>query len=48
MASKGRGVLKVIGTLKVLIPAGTASPSPPLGPALGQVFIAPSTYSFSI
>ena len=27
---------KVIGTLKLQIPAGKANPSPPVGPALGQ------------
>ena len=33
MASAG----KVLGHLRMYIPAGKASPSPPLGPALGQV-----------
>ncbi len=27
---------KVIGTIKLQIPAGSANPSPPVGPALGQ------------
>jgi large subunit ribosomal protein L11 len=27
---------KVIGTLKLQVPAGAANPSPPIGPALGQ------------
>jgi len=27
---------KVVGTVKLQIPAGAANPSPPLGPALGQ------------
>jgi large subunit ribosomal protein L11 len=27
---------KVIGTIKLQIPAGSASPAPPVGPALGQ------------
>jgi large subunit ribosomal protein L11 len=27
---------KVIGTIKLQIPAGSATPSPPVGPALGQ------------
>jgi len=38
MAGRGaRGAAKVLGTLRMYIPAGKASPSPPLGPALGQV-----------
>ena len=36
MAGRG-GVAKLVGTLRMYIPAGQASPSPPLGPALGQV-----------
>ena len=28
---------RLAGTLRMYIPAGKASPSPPLGPALGQV-----------
>ena len=28
---------KLSGVLKMYIPAGKAAPSPPLGPALGQV-----------
>ena len=27
---------KLVGTLKLQIPAGEANPSPPVGPALGQ------------
>ena len=27
---------KVMGTLKLQVPAGKANPSPPVGPALGQ------------
>ncbi|HID31071.1 MAG TPA: 50S ribosomal protein L11, partial [Desulfobacterales bacterium] len=27
---------KVIGSIKLQVPAGQASPSPPIGPALGQ------------
>ena len=27
---------KVVGTLKLQVPAGKANPSPPVGPALGQ------------
>jgi large subunit ribosomal protein L11 len=27
---------KIVGFIKLLIPAGTANPSPPVGPALGQ------------
>ncbi len=27
---------KVVGTIKLQIPAGNANPSPPVGPALGQ------------
>ena len=37
MAAKAKTGKKVIATLKLLIPAGQASPSPPLGPTLGQV-----------
>ena len=36
MAGRG-GVAKLVGTLRMYIPAGQASPSPPLGPSLGQV-----------
>ena len=36
MAKRGT-VVKLAGTLRMYIPAGQASPSPPLGPALGQV-----------
>ena len=41
MAARGtaRGTAKVLGTLRMYIPAGKASPSPPLGPALGQVSV---------
>lgn len=35
MAGRG-GVAKLVGTLRMYIPAGQASPSPPLGPSLGQ------------
>ena len=27
---------KIDGYIKLMVPAGTANPSPPLGPALGQ------------
>ena len=27
---------KIVGTLKLQVPAGKANPSPPVGPALGQ------------
>jgi len=27
---------KIMGTLKLQVPAGAANPSPPVGPALGQ------------
>jgi len=27
---------KIVGTIKLQIPAGNATPSPPVGPALGQ------------
>ena len=38
MGSRSRGAAaKVLATLRMYIPAGKASPSPPLGPALGQV-----------
>lgn len=36
MAKRG-SVAKLAGTLRMYIPAGKATPSPPLGPALGQV-----------
>ena len=36
-AKRGKGVGKVLEVVKMYIPAGMASPSPPLGPALGQV-----------
>lgn len=36
MAGRG-GAAKLVGTLRMYIPAGQASPSPPLGPSLGQV-----------
>lgn len=33
----GRKALKLMDTVRMYIPAGMASPSPPVGPALGQV-----------
>ena len=39
MAGKGKAVGKLVATVRMYIPAGMASPSPPLGPALGQVYI---------
>jgi large subunit ribosomal protein L11 len=36
-APKGRGMAKkIVGYIKLQIPAGKANPSPPVGPALGQ------------
>ena len=37
MAGKGKTLGKLVATVRMYIPAGKASPSPPLGPALGQV-----------
>ena len=37
MAGKGKTLGKLVATVRMYIPAGIASPSPPLGPALGQV-----------
>ncbi|CAI8000431.1 39S ribosomal protein L11, mitochondrial [Geodia barretti] len=36
MAGKRKAVGKLVATVRMYIPAGMASPSPPLGPALGQ------------
>jgi len=33
---KGRMAKKLVGTMKLQVPAGQANPSPPVGPALGQ------------
>ena len=38
MAGKGKSLGKLVATVRMYIPAGSASPSPPLGPALGQVY----------
>lgn len=35
--AKKSAASKVVGMMRMLIAAGEASPSPPLGPALGQV-----------
>ena len=43
-----RGTAKVLGTLRMYIPAGKASPSPPLGPALGQVSVSCYTMLHSV
>jgi hypothetical protein len=37
MAKRGGSVAKLASILRMYIPAGKATPSPPLGPALGQV-----------
>lgn len=37
MAGRGKSLGKLVATVRMYIPAGMASPSPPLGPALGQV-----------
>ncbi len=33
---------KVVGQIKLQIPAGKATPAPPVGPALGQAWAPPS------
>ena len=33
---RGQMAKKLVGTLKLQVPAGKANPSPPVGPALGQ------------
>ena len=38
MAARGKSVGKLVATVQMFIPAGKAAPSPPLGPALGQVY----------
>ena len=43
-----RGTAKLLGTLRMYIPAGKASPSPPLGPALGQVSVSCYTMLHSV
>ena len=39
---------KVVGTVRLQIPAGAANPAPPVGPSLGQAGVMPqdSEYSF--
>lgn len=37
MAGRKKALGKLVATVRMYIPAGMAAPSPPLGPALGQV-----------
>ena len=44
MAGRGKKLGKLVATVRMYIPAGKASPSPPLGPALGQVLYPTARY----